>query len=123
MGSGRLLVAGLLVVLCTSQSALAADATGNWKWTIERNGNTIESTMKLKQEGEKLTGTIKRMDNESEIEDGKVTGDNVTFKVTREFNGNKFVLNYQGKLEGDSLKGQIKFEREGGFQTHSTLPR
>ena len=116
MGAGRLLVAGLLVVLGTASTALAADATGTWKWTIERNGNTIESTLKLKQEGEKLTGTIKRMDTESEIEDGKIAGDAITFKVSREINGNKFVLNYQGKLEGDSIKGNIKFERNGETQ-------
>jgi hypothetical protein len=117
MGSGRLLVAGLLVVLGTAAPALAADATGTWKWTIERNGNTVESTLKLKQDGQKLTGTMKRMDTESEIEDGKIAGDTVTFKVTREFNGNKFVLNYQGKVSADTIKGDIKFEREGETQT------
>jgi hypothetical protein len=108
---------GLMVVLGTAAPASAADATGTWKWTTERNGNTVESTLKLKQDGDKLTGSVKRNDNETEIEDGKVTGDMITFKVTREFNGNKFVMTYKGKVSADSIKGDISFEREGNTET------
>jgi|SRR5579864_7039354 len=98
--------------------AVAADATGTWKWTVERNGNTIETTLKLKQDGDKLTGTITgRQGAESAIEDGKVAGDTVSFKVTREFNGNKIVFAYEGKLNGDTIKGDTKFERNGEAQT------
>ena len=109
---------GLAVVLGVGGPATAADATGTWKWTVERNGQTFEPTLKLKQDGEKLTGTITgRQGNETEIEDGKVTGDAVSFKVTREFGGNKIVMTYQGKLSGDSIKGDTKFERDGQEQT------
>src|SRR5262245_10031410 len=95
---------GLVVVLGTGIPALAADATGTWKWTVERNGQTFETTLKLKQEKEKLTGTISGRNNtENPIEDGKVADGKVTFKVTREFNGNKIVFSYEGKLDGDTI--------------------
>jgi hypothetical protein len=109
---------GLAAVLGLGSPALAADATGTWKWTVERGGNTFETTLKLKQQGEKLTGTITgRQGNETEIEDGKVAGETVSFKVTREFGGNKVVMTYQGKLSGDTIKGETKFERDGQEQT------
>jgi hypothetical protein len=77
-----------------------------------------EATLKLNQDGEKLTGTITgRQGNETEIEDGKVKDDAVSFKVTREFNGNEVVMKYQGKLAGDTIKGDTKFERDGEEQT------
>ena len=104
---------GLLLMLTTGASAKAADATGTWKWTVERGGNTIENTLKLKQDGEKLTGAIIRQDNETEITDGKIVGETVSFKVTREFNGNKIMFTYSGKLSGDTIKGETKIEREG----------
>src|SRR3954451_18972417 len=91
-----LAVLGLVAVLSPGRPASAADATGTWKWTVERNGNTFDQTLKLKQEGDALTGAMTVRDNETPIEDGKVTGDTVSFKVTREFNGNKFVIMYQG---------------------------
>jgi hypothetical protein len=108
---------GLVAGLVTS-SAVAddkkADATGTWKWTIERNGEKIENTVKLKQDGKKLTGKFSNAQgNETDIEDGKVDGEQVSFKVTRTFNGNTRVFEYSGKLSGDTIKGKTEFERNG----------
>jgi hypothetical protein len=112
---------GLVVVLGSGIPALAADATGTWKWSVERNGQTFETTLKLKQEGEKLTGQVINVRNGNEvttdIEEGKIADDKVSFKVTREFNGNKFVISYEGKLSGDTIKGESKRERDGDVQT------
>ncbi len=107
---------GLLAValVFVAVPALAADPTGTWKWSVERNGQTIETTLKLKVDGERLTGTISGRNNtETEIEDAKVEGDEVSFKVTREFNGNKFVMAYKGKLEDNTIKGTTEFDRQG----------
>ncbi|AGA26813.1 hypothetical protein [Singulisphaera acidiphila] len=107
-----------VALFCLAVPALAADATGTWKWSVERNGQKIESTLKLKQEGTKLTGTlVGRNNTETEITDGKVDGDDVSFKVTREFNGNKIVQTYKGKLSDDSIKGKVEFERNGESQS------
>jgi hypothetical protein len=108
---------GLLVVLGLGTPALAADPTGTWKWTVERNGQNFESTLKLKLEGSSLTGVYVGRQNETPIEEGKFEGDNVSFKVTREFNGNKFVIAYEGKLSGDTIKGTSKITRDGETQT------
>jgi hypothetical protein len=108
----------LVALLGVGVAALAADATGTWKWTVERDGNSYETTLKLKQAGETLTGTMSgRQGSETAIEDGKVDGDTITFKVTREFNGNKVVQMYQGKVSGDTIKGERKSNRDGQDQT------
>ena len=109
---------GLLVVLGLGTPAQAADPTGTWKWSVERNGNTIESTLKLKLEGSSLTGVyIGRGNTETPIEEGKFENNTVSFKVTREFNDNKFVIGYEGKVDGDSIKGTSKFTRDGETQS------
>src|SRR5258707_11590310 len=102
-GSWLAAALGLMVVLGVGNPAAAADVTGTWKWSVERNGQTFETTLKLKQDGEKLTGTIsgRQGSNDTEIEDGKVKGEDVSFKVTRTFNDNKIVMTYKGKLSGD----------------------
>jgi len=106
-----LLVAGL------SSAAFAADkasATGKWKWSVERNGQTMETTLTLKQDGEKLTGAVTGRNNtETAIEDGKIKDGEVTFKVTRERNGQKFTMAYKGKVSEDAIKGTIESERDG----------
>jgi hypothetical protein len=55
---------------------------------------------------------------EAALSDGSIKGDAVAFKVTREFNGNKFTLKYTGKLSGNELKLTRTFEGEApGGQT------
>ncbi len=109
---------GLLVGLGLGTPALAADPAGTWKWTVERNGQTFESTLKLqKPDGSTLTGVYVGRQNETPIEDGKFVDDTVSFKVTREFNGNKFVIAYEGKVDGDTIKGTSKMTRDGETQS------
>ncbi|MBI3465364.1 MAG: hypothetical protein HY000_20250 [Planctomycetes bacterium] len=86
------------------------DATGTWKYSITFNDQTRETTMKLKQEGEKLTGTVTGRDGaETPIDEGTVKDGVVAFGVTRERDGQKFTIKYNGKLEGDTIKGKLEF--------------
>ena len=55
----------------------------------------------LKQDGAMLTGTIQGgRGGAAEIKNGKVDGDNVSFEVTREFNGNSITIKYSGSVSG-----------------------
>jgi len=87
--------------------ASAADITGNWKATADFDGNAIERTFTFKVDGNKLTGeTTSSMLGKSTIEDGKVDGDNVSFSIKANFEGNEMKLTYKGKVnsKGDELK-------------------
>ena len=54
-----------------------------------------------------------RQGSETQIENGKVDGDTISFSVTREFNGNKSTSKYSGKVAGDTITGKIETERNG----------
>lgn len=106
--------------------AKKSDASGNWTWsTPGRDGGPgRKSTLKLKVDGDKVTGAITSPGRgadaqpvETAIENGKVTGDDVSFTVTRAFGDNKFTQKFNGKLAGDSIKGKIESERNGEAQS------
>lgn len=123
--------------------AKKADASGTWSWTQQggrggqggnapANATPRKSTLKLKVEGEKLTGTLSQpafgrrgqggdapatppAPVETQISNGKVKGDEISFDVTREFGGNSRTVKYTGKVEGDTIKGKISMPgRDGG---------
>jgi hypothetical protein len=95
-----------------------ADPNGTWKWSYTtQNGETRESTLVLKTEGEKLTGKISGRNGDTDIAEAKLKGDEITFQVTREFNGNSFTQKYNGKISGDAIKGKIEFTRDGEAQS------
>jgi hypothetical protein len=99
----------------------AASATGTWTWTVQGRDGGAERKMSLAltQDGEKLTGKLSSPGRdgaarETEIADGSVKGGDVSFTVTREFNGNKMTSKYTGKLSADAITGKIESkDREG----------
>jgi hypothetical protein len=113
-------VAAVVCVLALAGLAGAEEKpnpTGTWKYTADVNGQSIEVTIKLKLDGDKLTGTVSAGDNEIKIEDATYKGGEASFKITREANGNKFAIKYKGTFKGDTFKGKREMERDG--QTNS----
>jgi hypothetical protein len=84
---------------------LAADVTGKWAAEVAgRDGEKRTQTFNLKANGETLTGTVSSQRGERPIVDGKVSGDDVSFSVEFEMNGEKRKIPYTGKIVGDELK-------------------
>ena len=113
-----LLAAGFCAALALSAlSSQAQDAkpdpNGTWKWTAAgRGGNPgPEMTLKLKAEGEKLTGTITFPPRgggdavDAPISAGTFKGDAISFAVVRDIQGTMITNKYEGKISGDTIKG------------------
>ena len=95
-----------------------AAASGNWNTAlILGDGNRIEGTLKLKQDGDKLTGVTIRNENETQIQDGKIAGDEISFTVIRDRDGRKVTAKYSGKITGDTVKGKVESDWSGDWQT------
>ena len=113
-------MAAVICVLAVAGMARAEDKsnpTGTWKYTAEVNGQSIEVTIKLKLEGDKLTGTVTVVDMESKIEDAKYKDGEVSFKITREMGDNKFTIKYKGTIKGDTFKGKRELDLGGEKNT------
>jgi uncharacterized protein (DUF2147 family) len=113
-------MAAVVCMLAVAGMARAEDKpnpTGTWKYSAEVGGQSFEVTIKLKLEGDKLTGTVSVLDMETKIEDAKYKDGEVFFKVNRERNGNKFTIKYKGKIKGDTFKGKRELERDGQTNT------
>ena len=97
-------LAGLLLVLATL--LYSADATGKWKGTIEAGGETHDLTFDLKASGDTLTGALGgAMAQPSEIKDGKIQGDTVSFWAMAEYQGQPIKLVFKGQV----LESEIHF--------------
>ena len=116
----RLVAAALVLAFAGLATAARAadDPTGTWKWSVTFNNQTREMTLKLKLDGDKLTGgMVGRNNQETAIEEASFKDGEISFKVTRERNGQKFTTKYSGKLSGDTIKGKTESERDGQVQS------
>jgi hypothetical protein len=108
-----------------SAAALAADASGTWKWSTPGRGGGAprESTATFTAKDGKLTGKVSTPGRDgnatsTDIMNGAVKGDTVSFTVERTFGDNKIVQKYSGKLAGDTITGEVESPgRDGGEAT------
>ena len=92
------------MVICALTSQ-AADISGTWKGTAETPAGTVQRTFVFKVDGSKLTGeTSSDRFGKSQIQDGKVDGDKISFTIAVSFQGNEAKVNYTGKVNGEEIK-------------------
>src|SRR5438270_582154 len=106
-----MLILLLFVGISGASGAAGKDATGTWTLAIEPfDGKAQPGTLKLEQESETLTGKFTHPNGQSlEIREGKIHDGQVSFFVQAGPNGPK--IHHHGKLEGDTIKGKLEFER------------
>src|SRR4051812_32551042 len=110
----RKAVGAIFIALLTLSAPAAENAAGTWKWAFSaQNGESIESIMVLKQDGEKLTGNVANRFGKAEITEGSIKDNQLSFKIKRETNGAEFTVKYSGKLEGDKIIGKSEYQRDG----------
>jgi hypothetical protein len=103
----------MLAAALASVAMLGADVSGKWKGSMPgRDGNTRDVSFNFKADGSKLSGTMMGpMGRETEISDGKVDGDNISFNVKLDLNGTAMTIVYTGKVKGEEI--DMKSQREG----------
>src|SRR4249919_3719083 len=101
------------ILLMITAGAQAADLAGKWSGDVPgRGGDTTPATFTFKVDGEKLTGSMTGPQGELPLQEGKVSGSQLSFSTTIDAGGNSIKILYKGTLGGDQLK--MTRQREGG---------
>jgi hypothetical protein len=102
----RTLMLSVLAVLALSAIVLAADFNGTWTAAIDTQVGVQNYTFIFKVEGEKLTGKAKSQlaETETDITEGVVKGDDISFIENLNFQGMPLKITYKGKISGDEIK-------------------
>jgi hypothetical protein len=118
----RTFVQALVCLALAAFQVLGANVDGKWTWEMEgRDGQKRTQTVTLKAEGDKLTGTMSGRQGETPIENGKISGDDISFTRTMNFGGESRKMIYTGKVAGDELKLNMKVE--GGDMTRDFVAK
>ena len=104
MTKTNFLYASLLLIALAS-FAFAIDLNGTWKGSLASPNGDLETTMVLKVDGEKVTGTVTNTYGEEQISEGSAKGDEVNFVINA--NGGQFKVIYKGKIAGQDIKFHV----------------
>jgi hypothetical protein len=87
-----------------SLTALAADFNGKWTADVTTPRGTQTLTFDFHVDGAALTGKITSPRGDTDITEGKIDGDNISFTQVLNFNGNEMKIVYTGKAGADGIK-------------------
>lgn len=102
----RNIVFSILFVLVCCVAVFAADFNGTWTAAIDTQVGVQNYTFTFKVEGEKLTGKAKSAfaNAETELTEGVVKGDDISFVENLVYEGMPLKIIYKGKISGDEIK-------------------
>ncbi len=105
---GNLRVEGITKQVIGKKIEAVSAIIGMWEFTGETSRGTRTSTLKIKED---VTGTYTYRDNETAVTDLKMDGDQVSFKVTMRWQDREYPMEFKGKLDGTTLKGEFTTSR------------
>jgi hypothetical protein len=103
------LILATLILVAVCAIAVAADFNGTWTAAIDTQIGVQNYTYTFTVTGEKLTGKTKSQYGESEITEGVVKGDDISFVENLTYEGMPLRITYKGKISSDG--NEIKFTR------------
>jgi enterochelin esterase-like enzyme len=113
MKSSKLILFSCLPWLLTS-AINAADVAGQWQAEFDTQIGVQKYLFTLQIDGETLTGKaaaeVEGRKRETELKEGKITGDTLNFVEMFDFQGNELRIRYTGKISTN----EIAFTREVG---------
>jgi hypothetical protein len=103
----------LALALLTASPAFAqTNITGDWDVTVVSPQGPNTTPVSFKQEGDKVSGVFKGAQGELPFDGGSMTGDDLKFTFTINFQGNSLPITLTGKVDGATMAGKADF---GGF--------
>jgi len=107
MTKKRILLSAVILAAMAA-AAFAADVTGTWTASFDTQVGAQKYTYTFKVVGNKLTGKAKAesevINGETEITDGTVNGDDISFVENITFMDMPIRIVYKGKIVGDEIK-------------------
>ena len=98
--------------------ATAADVSGKWKAEFTTpDGTQRVNTFSFKMDGGKLTGTVAGGQDETQIQNAKINGDEISFTAERPFG----TFTYSGKVSGNEIKFKVTFNDQNFEMTAKRL--
>jgi hypothetical protein len=112
IASITIITAAFVFAAILTVGAQSTNVTGNWKLTIETPNGSGGPSLVLKQEKEELTGTYKGRFGDTPLK-GTVKGKDIKFTTKVSAQGQDILVEYEGTVDGDTMKGKVKFGEMG----------
>ena len=106
----------ILVLMSVSLIAQEVNVSGDWELTMETPRGEMTRDVHFEQEGENLTVTMESPRGSEVTGKGTIKGNDIEWTVTRSTPRREFTMSYSGKVEGDTMSGEVQMGNFGTFE-------
>ena len=107
-----------VLILCSLVLVYSADISGKWTAEFDSQVGLQKYTYEFTVDGTSFKGkasaNIAGADMESEIVDGKIDGDKISFTENLDYNGMPLAITYTGTISGDEMNLSRDVAGQGG---------
>ena len=101
----RILVVSVVALFVDWAPMFAADVSGKWTSEFDSPIGRQSYVYEFKVDGTTLTGTATQSERGgTEIKEGKVNGDDISFVELVRVEGNELRIEHKGKVSGDEIR-------------------
>ncbi|MBM3285112.1 MAG: hypothetical protein FJY81_04505 [Candidatus Aminicenantes bacterium] len=111
----RILASGffLLAMLAGFSLTQETDVSGEWDFTMQTPRGERTSTIKIVQDGEKITVTMPGFRGGEVTGEGTIKGNEIEWTITRSTPQGEFTVTYKGTVEGNTMSGTAEMGQMG----------
>ena len=108
MGKRKEMTAVTITPPTNTNAGTEINAAGMWELAITGpSGNTMPATLNIKQDGNKINGTVTSQLGESELKPTTLNGGNFDATLTLNMGGQAIDAQVSGAVDGENIKGTI----------------
>jgi hypothetical protein len=100
---------GVFLLAAGPLFAQPVNVAGDWEVTINSPQGSNAAIATLKQDGDKVSGVLKNQMGELPFEGATLTGDELKFMFTVNFQGTPLPITLTGKVKGNTIDGKADF--------------
>lgn len=114
----RISVIVAALIVCSLVCVFAADISGKWTAEFDSQVGLQKYTYEFKVDGKNITGkataNIAGTDSTSEIKEGTIDGNKISFVENLNYNGMDLAITYTGTVSGDEMNLTRDVAGQGG---------
>jgi len=89
---------------------IPANIAGTWRWSLTSPMGELESQLILNQEFQEISGKVDIQGRQLRIREQRLKGDQLSFRVRYNSEGQNVVMQFNGYVRDDAIKGRLEIK-------------
>ncbi len=90
---------------------IPAQVAGTWQWTMQTATSEKRYTLQLRQQFQEVSGMLSTDNAQILINQAKLTGDQVSFKVSQPVHETGGTMQFNGRISNNTITGSVEILR------------